>query len=226
MILTKFCRQCKLELPALRFSRDCTRKTKLRQVCRFCDDLNKRNRYHHKPGAKAKVRARTRAREILKTTKACPSYANLKAIEKIYFECEKITKETNIPHHVDHRIPLKGRTVCGFHIETNLCILNKHSNLSKHNKFNRQDAEYIEQEMMEELRAKGLARQQTCLTEQNIKKTSTLTVLPTQSDQLNTTVAITSSSLIKLGFRPSFRVGNRSMDIIQIEPLTSPNSMV
>jgi hypothetical protein len=84
-----------------------------------------------RPGFSAAVRAKRRAQEI----RATPPWADLDAIKEIYAEAARISRETGIPHHVDHRIPLQGRLVCGLHVEGNLQILPAKNNLSKGNKF-------------------------------------------------------------------------------------------
>lgn len=66
---------------------------------------------------------------------ATPLWADIELIRQMYLESERITKETGIEHHVDHIIPLKGKKVSGLHIHTNLQIITKTENLSKHNKF-------------------------------------------------------------------------------------------
>lgn len=58
---------------------------------------------------------------------AIPLWANIKAIEAIYESCP-------IGYHVDHYYPLKGKTVCGLHCETNLQIITADENLQKGNK--------------------------------------------------------------------------------------------
>lgn len=74
-----------------------------------------------------------RRRDIL--VLATPAWANKSAIAKIYAEARRLTAETGIPHEVDHIVPLKGRKVCGLHVECNLQILSKSENARKHSRF-------------------------------------------------------------------------------------------
>ncbi len=78
-----------------------------------------------KSGYKKAWTATHRANKI----KATPKWANLEKIKHIYKGCPK-------GWHVDHVIPLRGRNVCGLHVETNLQYLPAHDNMSKSNKFN------------------------------------------------------------------------------------------
>jgi len=65
---------------------------------------------------------------------ATPSWADMDAIAAIYAEARRISRETGIPHHVDHVYPLKSDWCCGLHVETNLQILEGRKNLSKGNR--------------------------------------------------------------------------------------------
>lgn len=81
---------------------------------------------------KAKHLAGVRRRQAALIQRLAP-WADLGAIEAIYIEAARISKETGIPHHVDHVIPLQGATVSGLHVETNLEIITATRNLEKGN---------------------------------------------------------------------------------------------
>ena len=83
----------------------------------------------------AKVRAATRARQILRRKQAVPPWADLKKIEVFYKEARSLTEQTGIPHEVDHIIPLKGKYVSGLHVENNLQVITRDQNQSKGNRF-------------------------------------------------------------------------------------------
>lgn len=90
-----------------------------------------RDRYAASPGLCAAYAAARRARVI----KATPPWANQEAIFAFYEKAKRHTVETGVPHHVDHIIPLRGKNVCGLHVETNLQILTGSENSRKGNRF-------------------------------------------------------------------------------------------
>ncbi|MBA4707528.1 hypothetical protein [Aquitalea aquatica] len=55
---------------------------------------------------------------------ATPAWANIESIKQIYQNCPS-------GFHVDHIIPLLGKTVCGLHVESNLQYLPAKENLIK-----------------------------------------------------------------------------------------------
>lgn len=67
--------------------------------------------------------------------KATPSWADDEAIQAIYAERDKISKETGIPHDVDHIIPLQGKNVSGFHVPENLRVVTATENRRKGNRY-------------------------------------------------------------------------------------------
>ena len=82
----------------------------------------------------AQALADSAARRAAKNN-ATPKWADKKAIKKIYEECILITQQTGVSHEVDHVIPLRGVSVAGFHIDSNLRIVTAKDNRSKSNKF-------------------------------------------------------------------------------------------
>ena len=81
-----------------------------------------------------KIIVRNKARAIA-VFSAIPKWADQNKILEIYKRARKITRETGIIHHVDHIIPLRGKYVCGLHIETNLQILPARENIRKGNRY-------------------------------------------------------------------------------------------
>lgn len=73
-----------------------------------------------------KMRAKNAIRKARKLM-ATPSWVDKKALVLVYQECP-------IGMHVDHIVPLKGKTVCGLHVPWNLQYLTPEQNLAKGNR--------------------------------------------------------------------------------------------
>ena len=70
----------------------------------------------------------------------CPD--DIAAMQAIYLECERITRETGIEHHVDHIWPL---SLGGPHLPFNLQIITAEENLKKNASFSEADqAKYVQ----------------------------------------------------------------------------------
>lgn len=67
--------------------------------------------------------------------RAMPIWADRDAINQFYIEAAELTDLTGIQFQVDHIIPIKGKNVCGLHVETNLQVLVWIDNTRKHNSF-------------------------------------------------------------------------------------------
>lgn len=66
---------------------------------------------------------------------ATPAWADLAAMRSFYDQARSLSDATGIPHHVDHIVPIKGRNVCGLHVQNNLQVLTATANLSKRNRY-------------------------------------------------------------------------------------------
>lgn len=53
------------------------------------------------------------------------------AIRRLYEQCQEITKQTGIPHQVDHIVPLVSEYACGLHCLVNLQIITADENNRK-----------------------------------------------------------------------------------------------
>lgn len=74
--------------------------------------------------------ANRRARKI----QATPFWANKDLIEYFYIKAKFMTWFTGVPHEVDHIVPLRGKNVCGLHVENNLQVIPEIENVKKGNR--------------------------------------------------------------------------------------------
>lgn len=79
------------------------------------------------PGARAAQRARRDAAEL----RATPVWADQDAITSLYRLAAIMSRFIGTTLHVDHRVPLRGKTVCGLHCEANLQIIPASANAIK-----------------------------------------------------------------------------------------------
>lgn len=159
----KVCAKCKENVKLNEFGKDKRRKDGLNCYCKGCVNIcstkyreentekvkNKHIRYSEENPEKlkkaknkykknniGKVNANTAKRRSQKLQATPPwlTKAQLLEIQQYYIDAVKLTKETGIPHHVDHIIPLQGESVRGLHVPWNLQILTAKENISKGNR--------------------------------------------------------------------------------------------
>jgi hypothetical protein len=138
---------CCLEIkPIESFSKDRTRSDGLQNKCKTCCKDKKRAwrlKNIDKVSADYKkwqknnrgvMNAHTVKYQAMKKS-ATPSWANLEAIKSLYNVAHYFDWISGgfVKHHVDHIVPLQGKTVCGLHVENNLQILIDKDNLRKSN---------------------------------------------------------------------------------------------
>ena len=92
-----------------------------------CPAQGKANTKHGQSYTKGYRRFHSRLREIAEIRQR-PKWADMAKIREIY---------VNRPEdcHVDHIVPLRGKNVCGLHVEYNLQYLPIKENMKKHNTY-------------------------------------------------------------------------------------------
>lgn len=79
--------------------------------------------------AKRAAWASARRASVLQRT---PAWADADAIRAVYERCGQVTRESGVPHEVDHYYPLQGKSVSGLHVHENLQIIPARINRRKH----------------------------------------------------------------------------------------------
>jgi hypothetical protein len=99
-------------------------------------DKKSKNYKNWQVNNRAKVNSYNSYRRALEL-QATPKW--LTASHKLHMECKyslavMFSKHTAEQHHVDHIVPLNGKTVCGLHVPWNLRVIPATENLRKSNK--------------------------------------------------------------------------------------------
>ena len=75
------------------------------------------------------------ARRFAAKMNATPKWRDQLAIDQVYMLARFMSESTGVKWHVDHVVPLRGKNVCGLHVEHNLTFLPAAFNIAKSNKF-------------------------------------------------------------------------------------------
>ncbi|CAB4124923.1 HNHc domain containing protein [uncultured Caudovirales phage] len=91
-------------------------------------------KYDNENQEKKTAREALRRAKKLKATPKWLTKDHIKQIEDIYRQAKELEETTGEKYHVDHIIPLQGKTVSGFHVPWNLQVITAIENLEKSNK--------------------------------------------------------------------------------------------
>lgn len=145
--MLKTCTKCKEDLGLGLFHKDASKPDGLNACCKEChnaaflarrlrdkEGYNKKRREYYSKNKHVYLSNVARRRAyLLNATPAWLSDKHKRDINTIYKVCAKVSERTGKQHHVDHIVPLKGKSVCGLHVPWNLSIIPAPMNLQKGN---------------------------------------------------------------------------------------------
>jgi len=111
---------------------ECSRASNIKHYWKFPEKRRaalKLSRERH-PDVRAAIQMKRHALEL----KATVAWADYEKIQDLYRESRRLTDLTGILHHVDHIVPLQGKSVCGLHVHYNMRVITAEENMKKHNK--------------------------------------------------------------------------------------------
>lgn len=141
---TKKCTCCLQELSLSSFGKNKRIKDGLQSMCKQCTNTFVKtwrdNNLDRARAACKKWRSRHKEYDVAKTAKrkalklsATPAWADKDKIKTEYALAKWCTNVMGMSYHVDHIVPLKGKTVCGLHVEANLRVIPAVDNINKSN---------------------------------------------------------------------------------------------
>ena len=141
----KQCSTCKETKPYSQYSKCVRYRDNYFAQCKFCVNQKRKERresinnkaklYYQKNKQYYITKGYLRAKGVRQAKPNWLTQDHKWMIEEIY-ELRKLRSEaTNVEHHVDHIVPLRGKDVCGLHVPWNLQVITATENLSKSNQF-------------------------------------------------------------------------------------------
>lgn len=114
-----YCSRCELVHNKSNFAKNSARSSGISSWCRDCTSFDRKVN----PTYWSEYMSARRASSKL----AIPKWADREEIRNFYSKCPN-------GYHVDHKVPLNGKEVCGLHTINNLQYLSEKDNISKSNK--------------------------------------------------------------------------------------------
>lgn len=130
----KHCYKCQSKKDVSEFYRDKSKHDGLEGLCKKCSNAKKNAWSKANPAkeyAKWLNRKQAKAKRSVKWDRELTDLAVIEGLDL----CNRLKKITNVDWHIDHVIPLRGKTVSGLHVWNNFRVITAKENAKKGNKY-------------------------------------------------------------------------------------------